>query len=111
MDFISSSSFQGIKFGYIYKNDRNGIGYYIDKKKNNYGNFYMMKRISSHQVNDIIYKKNNDNYFKYHCKNIRSYYFNKDNDQDIHRYLWSPVLIVSYTYIYHVFLYINCYIV
>lgn len=112
MDFISSSSFQGIKFGYIYKNDRNGIGYYIDKKKNNYGNFYMMKRISSHKVNDIINrssksksnKKQNDNYFKYHCKNIRSYYFNKDNDRDIHRYLWSPVLIVSNTYIYHLYI-------
>ena len=89
MDFISSSSFQGIKFGYKYKNGRNGIGYYIDKK-NNYDTFYEMKKITSHVIED-----SNSNYFRYHSENIRCYFLNKDNDKYNDRYKWSPVLIVS----------------
>jgi hypothetical protein len=111
MDFISSSSFQGIKFGYIYKNGRNGIGYYIDKK-NNYRSSYEMTKISSH-VDD-----SNSNYSKYHSKKIRCYFLNKDNDKNIDRYKWPPVLIVSNTaivYIYicmyiHMHIYIHIYI-
>lgn len=111
MDFISSSSFQGVKFGYIYKNGSNGIGYYIDKKSTN-DNFYEVNKISSRHVDHINSNtnsrsrsiKDNDNYFKYQCKKIRSYIFNKDNDKDIQRYLWSPVLIVSNTYIFHIYL-------
>jgi len=106
MDFISSSSFQGIKVGYKYKNGRYGIGYYIDKK-NNYDTSYEMNRFTSH-VED-----RNSNYFRYHSKNIRCYFLNKDNDKYIDRYKWPPVLIVSnstFVYIYWVQLYIYIYI-
>ena len=31
--FIPSESFSGAKEGYIFKNDSNGIGYYLDNKQ------------------------------------------------------------------------------
>ena len=31
--FIPSESFDGAKEGYVFKNDSNGIGYYLDNKQ------------------------------------------------------------------------------
>ena len=55
VDFFPSAKFTGAKQGYIFKNDENGLGYYIDATRTNKGSGKSAKTVSRHSKSGAAY--------------------------------------------------------